>query len=85
MNTWIARCLAGTLGCGMLALLAALLATLLTAGGDDHGGRALRVTALLLGVIAAAGIATLVVLLSVLQLGLVAKQETSAAVEEPSA
>lgn len=70
MKTWLARCLAGTLGCGGLALLAGLLSALLSAGGDENGGRALRVTALLIGVIAATGVATLVVMLSALQLGM---------------
>lgn len=70
MKTWLARCLAGTLGCGGLALLAGLLSALLSAGGDDAGGRALRISALLMGAVAAAGVTTLVVMLSALQLGM---------------
>lgn len=71
MKIWLARCLAGTIGCGGLAVLAGLLSTLLVAGGDAGGGRALRMTAILLAATAALGVSTLVVILSALQLGLV--------------
>ncbi len=84
MKIWLARCLAGTLGCGGLALLAGLLAALLFAGGDDTGGQALRITTMLLSAAAAIGVATLVVMLSVLQLGLLGSHEAAPPAEGKS-
>ncbi len=77
MKIGLARCLAGTLGCGGLAVLTSLLSALLTAGGDDAGGRALRVAAMWLGAIAAVGVITLVLLLTASQLGLGETQPAS--------
>lgn len=68
MKTWLARCLAGTVGCGGLALLASCASALLSAGGDTAGGRAFRAMAMLLGAAAGVGLAALVVMLTTLQL-----------------
>ncbi len=77
MKIWLSRCLAGTIGCGGLAVLAGLLSALLVAGGDAGGGRALRITAILLTVTAALGVSTLVVILSALQLGIVVPRDAT--------
>lgn len=65
IKRWLARSLAGTLGCAALAALALLLAGLLSAGGDRHGAHVLRITACILGAAMAMGLAALVVLLSI--------------------
>ncbi|HET6425551.1 MAG TPA: hypothetical protein VFG20_17815 [Planctomycetaceae bacterium] len=64
MKRWLARCLVATLGCGALAVLSLLLSTLLSAGGDASGAKALQITALILSAAGGLGLITLVVLLS---------------------
>lgn len=68
MKRWLARCLAGTLGCGVLSVLALLLAALLSAGGDLHGAQVVRIAAIVLAAATAAGLSALVVLLSIASL-----------------
>ena len=81
MKRWLARCLAGTLGCGGLALLALLLAGLLAAGGDRSAAHAFRIAAALAGAVAGFGLVTLVVLLSVQS---IRSAQTEIPVTEPS-
>lgn len=65
LKYWLARCLAGTLGCAGLAAMALLLAGLLSAGGDRYGSQTLRIAAYILGSATAIGLTALVVLLSI--------------------
>lgn len=84
MRIWLARCLAGTIGCGGLALLAGLLSSLLSAGGDEAGGQALRITAGLLGTVAMTGVVALVVMLTALQLETTAGNVSSSQSDPPA-
>lgn len=65
MKRWLARCLAGTLGCAALAFVALLLSGLLGAGRDAGGANVFRVIAVVLGGATLLGLATMVVMMVV--------------------
>lgn len=84
MKRWLARCLAGTLGCAALAVAALLLSGMLAAGRDFSGANVFRIVAMVLGSVTLLGLATMVVMMAVTVLKTAPTQAPSATKSTPS-